>query len=130
MFVRRLLWRKPRLAQTFCPNSPAAPFVSMHNLPEAASCSKFKYLDGSIVEHPDSATALDVAEKIGSRLARRSGSSPPKSAIVSSTQLDHWLGWRINPHSADAVDRARSKALDVLRHSIAHIMARAVMQIS
>ncbi|MEM8736574.1 MAG: TGS domain-containing protein, partial [Planctomycetota bacterium] len=84
--------------------------------------------DGTVVEHPESATALDVAEKIGSRLAK---------AVVAA-KIDDQVIDAFRPLS-DITDQSPvpltlltdrdTEALNVLRHSCAHVMARAVMRL-
>lgn len=84
--------------------------------------------DGSVVEHPSTATALDVAQQIGSRLAKAVVAAKVGDQIVDATRP-----------LADVTDQSPiplklltdrdPEALDVLRHSCAHVMARAVMRL-
>jgi len=84
--------------------------------------------DGTVSEYPDETTALDVAEGIGSRLAK---------AVIAAR-----LGDSIADAARPLADVAESdpiplrlltdrdpEALAVMRHSCAHVMARAVMRL-
>ncbi|MCA9183806.1 MAG: TGS domain-containing protein, partial [Planctomycetales bacterium] len=84
--------------------------------------------DGSIVEHPDSATALDVAERIGSRLAKAVVAAKIGDRVVDATRPLAGLTDQ-SPIPLTLLTERDPEALDVLRHSSAHIMARAVMRI-
>ncbi len=79
--------------------------------------------DGSMVEHPDGATGLDVAEAIGSRLA--------KAAVA--VRLDGaWLDLsRPLPHggSIEIITEGTEDGRSVLRHSAAHVLAQAVLDL-
>jgi threonyl-tRNA synthetase len=84
--------------------------------------------DGSVVEHPDHATAMDVAEAISPRLA-----SAAVGAVVAGTVVDlmrplaEITGER--PIPVQLLTEKDSQSLGILRHSCAHIMARAVMRL-
>ncbi len=84
--------------------------------------------DGSIVEHPDTATALNVAEKIGSRLANAVIAAKIEDRIVDATRPLASLT-DLNPIPLKLLTDRDPEALEVLRHSSAHIMARAVMRL-
>src|SRR5262245_4624363 len=94
------------------------------------SAISLKLPDGSVREVPAGTRPRDVAESIGKRLAQAA-----VAARVNGTVLD--LDRELTP-VADApgspldfallTDRDR-EALDVLRHSCAHVMARAVMRL-
>ncbi len=84
--------------------------------------------DGSIVEHPPTATALDVAERIGSRLAKAVVAAKIGNAIVDATRPLSGLT-DLSPIPLTLLTERDPEALDVLRHSSAHIMARAVMRL-
>lgn len=77
--------------------------------------------DGSIVEHPEGATGLDVAQAIGSRLA--------KAAVA--VRLDgEWLDLsRPLPRggSIEIITEGTDDGRSVLRHSAAHVLAQAVL---
>ena len=84
--------------------------------------------DGTLVEHPESATALDVAEKIGSRLAKAVVAAKIGDRIVDATRPLKELTDE-SPVPLKLLTERDAEALDVLRHSSAHIMARAVMRL-
>lgn len=84
--------------------------------------------DGTIVEHPDSATALDVAEKIGSRLAKAVVAAKINDRIVDATRPLSDLTDE-SPIPLKLLTERDPESLDVLRHSSAHVMARAVMRL-
>jgi threonyl-tRNA synthetase len=77
--------------------------------------------DGSVVQHPEGSTGLDVAEAIGSRLA--------KAAVA--VRLDgEWLDLsRPLPHggSIEIITQNTEDGRSVLRHSAAHVLAQAVL---
>ena len=84
--------------------------------------------DGTVVSHPDDATPLSVAHAIGSRLAKAVIAAQVGTVIVDANRP-------LKPFSAGSPIRLRlltekdPESLDVLRHSSAHIMARAVMRL-
>lgn len=84
--------------------------------------------DGTLVEHPENATALDVAEKIGSRLAKAVVAAKIGDRIVDATRPLKDLTEE-SPVPLKLLTERDAEALDVLRHSSAHIMARAVMRL-
>ncbi len=84
--------------------------------------------DGTLVEHPENATALDVAEKIGSRLAKAVVAAKIGDRIVDATRPLKDLTDE-SPVPLKLLTERDAEALDVLRHSSAHIMARAVMRL-
>lgn len=84
--------------------------------------------DGSLVEHPESASALEVAEKIGSRLAKAVVAAKVENKVIDAfrplqDQTD------LSPVPLTLLTNKDTQSLDVLRHSCAHIMARAVMRL-
>ncbi|MEC8558259.1 MAG: threonine--tRNA ligase [Planctomycetota bacterium] len=84
--------------------------------------------DGSLVEHPESASALEVAEKIGSRLAKAVVAAKVEDKVIDAfrplqDQTD------LSPVPLTLLTNKDTQSLDVLRHSCAHIMARAVMRL-
>jgi threonyl-tRNA synthetase len=90
--------------------------------------------DGSVKEYPDNASALDVAENIGPRLAKACIAAVVNGTIV---DLKRPLAAARDPNAANSsspislrllTDRD-PEALGVLRHSAAHVMARAVMRL-
>ncbi|WP_145086719.1 threonine--tRNA ligase [Aureliella helgolandensis] len=84
--------------------------------------------DGSIVEHPETATALDVAEKIGSRLAKAVVAAKIGDRVVDAMRPLKDITDE-SPVPLKLLTERDPEALDVLRHSSAHIMARAVMRL-
>ena len=79
--------------------------------------------DGTVSEHPDGATGRDVAESIGSRLAKAAVAVTLNGEML---DLDRPL-----PNNGafavvtDSTDEGRS----VLRHSAAHVLAQAVLRL-
>lgn len=84
--------------------------------------------DGTVVEHAPEATALDVAEKIGSRLAKAVVAAKIGDQIVDATRSLSELT-DLSPVPLTLLTQRDAEALDVLRHSSAHVMARAVMRL-
>lgn len=84
---------------------------------------ELRYPDGSVIEHPEDATGLQVAESIGPRLA--------KSAVA--VRLDGELRdlSRTLGRSGDfeVVTLDSGDGLDILRHSSAHVLAQAVLDL-
>jgi threonyl-tRNA synthetase len=79
--------------------------------------------DGSVREVPAGTTALEVAEGIGAGLAR--------AALAAKVDGEVWdLGRPISePVSLEILTERQPEALDVLRHSAAHVLATAVRQL-
>ena len=79
--------------------------------------------DGSIQELPAGATPLDLAEGISKSLA--------KAAIIAEVDGQDWDLTR--PFEGDAkvaiITRRDEKALDVIRHDTAHVLAQAVQEL-
>ncbi len=84
--------------------------------------------DGTLVEHSDNANAMDVAEKIGSRLAKAVIAAKVGDRIVDATRPLSEIT-SDSPIPLKLLTDRDPEALDVLRHSSAHIMARAVMRL-
>jgi threonyl-tRNA synthetase len=84
--------------------------------------------DGSVVEHPDHATAFDVAQAISPRLA-----TAAVGAIVDGTTVDVMRPLAEvtteRPIPVQLLTEKDTASLAILRHSCAHIMARAVMRL-
>jgi threonyl-tRNA synthetase len=84
--------------------------------------------DGSVVEHPDHATAFDVAQAISPRLA-----AAAVGAIVDGTTVDVMRPLAEvtteRPIPVQLLTEKDAASLAILRHSCAHIMARAVMRL-
>ena len=84
--------------------------------------------DGTVQEHPSTTTALDVAKGISEGLARAVVAAEIDGKVVDAFRPmgDLDCGSEINLTLLTNRDRT---ALDVLRHSCAHVMARAVMRL-
>src|SRR5437016_1977985 len=84
--------------------------------------------DGSLVDHPDHATALDVAQTISPRLAAAS-----IGAVVNGTIVDVMRplaeATDERPIPVELLTEKDPRSLGILRHSCAHVMARAVMRL-
>ncbi|MGH8913869.1 MAG: threonine--tRNA ligase [Acidimicrobiia bacterium] len=84
---------------------------------------ELRYPDGKVVEHSDGATGLQVAESIGPRLA--------KSAVA--VKLNGELRDLDRPLDQDGdfavITLDTDEGLDVLRHSSAHVLAQAVLDV-
>jgi threonyl-tRNA synthetase len=80
--------------------------------------------DGSTKDVPHAATARQVAEGIGKRLAQAAIAARLDDAIV---DLDRELP--DGEHAFQLLTDKDPAALEVLRHSCAHVMARAVMRL-
>jgi threonyl-tRNA synthetase len=84
--------------------------------------------DGSVVEHADDATPLDVAAKISERLAKAVIAAKVDGRIVDASRpLAEATEKR--PVELKLLTDRDPEALGVLRHSCAHVMARAVMRL-
>jgi len=84
---------------------------------------KISLPDNSMIELSDGATAMDAAAKIGSRLAKAA-----LAATVNGKQVDlsHELS---DGDSIGIITAASPEGLEVLRHSAAHILATAVIEL-
>lgn len=87
---------------------------------------KLKLPDGSIKEVPLGASARHVAEGIGKRLAQAAVAAKVDGEIF---DLDRELPNGTAEHAFQVLTEKDPDALDVLRHSSAHVMARAVMRL-
>jgi threonyl-tRNA synthetase len=89
---------------------------------------KVRLPDGKVLEVPPRARAKDVAEKIGPRLAKAAIAAEVNGRVVG---LDYSL--EREPAKDEIKLRIFTEkdpeALDVMRHSCAHVMARAVMRL-
>jgi threonyl-tRNA synthetase len=80
--------------------------------------------DGNVREYPPGITPAEVAASIASSLA--------KAAISAQVNGAHWdLQWPITESAALAINTMKDDgpALELIRHDLAHIMARAVQEI-
>ena len=85
--------------------------------------------DGTVKSHPATATAMDVALEISEGLARNVVAAEVAGRVVDATRP---LGELISdgePLPLKLLTSRDRAALDVLRHSAAHVMARAVMRL-
>src|SRR5438067_1092443 len=82
--------------------------------------------DGSAKEVPEGTRPREVAEAIGKRLAQAAIAAKVNGTIL---DLDRDLPPGNNELSFQILTDKDGEALDVLRHSCAHIMARAVMRL-
>jgi threonyl-tRNA synthetase len=84
--------------------------------------------DGTVVSHPDTITPIQVAEAIGSRLAKAVVAAKIGDRIVDATRpIREFTTDQLVPLKL-LTDRD-PEALGVLRHSCAHVMARAIMRL-
>ncbi|MEE9178971.1 MAG: threonine--tRNA ligase, partial [Acidimicrobiia bacterium] len=82
-----------------------------------------RYPDGKVVSHPNGVTGLDIAESIGPRLARAAVAVKVDEALYD-------LSRPINEGGDFAVITIDSdEGLHILRHSSAHVMAQAVLDL-
>jgi len=82
-----------------------------------------RYPDGKVVSHPNGVTGLDIAESIGPRLARAAVAVKVGEALYD-------LSRPINEGGDFAVITIDSdEGLHILRHSAAHVMAQAVLDL-
>ncbi len=87
--------------------------------------------DGSVKEYPDNSTAIDIAKTIGERLANATLAAEVNGTVVDATRP---VGQVSNlpsgtPIPLKLITTKDPKALAVMRHSAAHVMARAVMRL-
>src|SRR5262249_32257968 len=88
---------------------------------------QIKLPDGSIKEYPDGVSPREVAAGIGKRLAEAAVAAVARGNIVDLDRpLENGGAAPIEMRVLTPKDR---EALDVLRHSTAHIMARAIMRL-
>jgi threonyl-tRNA synthetase len=84
--------------------------------------------DGSVVSHPDDATPLTVAEKIGSRLAKAVIAAKIGDTIVDANRSLKSFS-KDGPIPLRLLTEKDPESISVLRHSCAHVMARAIMRL-
>ena len=85
-----------------------------------------KLPDGSVKEYPEGVRPRDVAEGIGKRLAEAAVAAVANGTIV---DMDRPLEDGQGPIELRLLTNRDREALDVLRHSTAHVMARAIMRV-
>ena len=87
---------------------------------------QIKLPDGSIKDYPEGVSPREVAAGIGKRLAEAAVAAVAHGQVVDlDLPLENGDGAPIEMRILTPKDR---EALDVLRHSTAHIMARAIMR--
>jgi len=84
--------------------------------------------DGSVHEHPDDTTALDIAAGIGERLAAATLAAEIDGNVVDATRPLSEVS-ESDPVPLRLLTNRDAEALGVMRHSCAHVMARAVMRV-
>src|SRR6516165_7103485 len=87
---------------------------------------KLKLPDGSIKQVPEGTRPREVAEGIGKRLAQAAVAAKINGTVV---DLNRELPVENKEVSFQVLTDKDREALDVLRHSCAHVMARAVMRL-
>ena len=85
--------------------------------------------DGTVTEHPAEATAMDVAMGISEGLARSVVAADVAGKIVDANRPLGELAAGNEPLTLKLLTSRDPDALGVLRHSAAHVMARAVMRL-
>lgn len=84
--------------------------------------------DGTVQSYPAGSTALDVALGIGERLANSTVAAEVNGVIVDAMRPLEELS-SADPIELKLITTRDAAALGVLRHSCAHVMARAVMRL-
>lgn len=84
--------------------------------------------DGTIKDYPPGSSAIDVARSIGERLANSTVAAEVNGVIVDAMRPLEELT-DVDPIPLKLLTTRDQEALGVLRHSCAHIMARAVMRL-
>ncbi len=87
-----------------------------------------KFPDGSVKEYPDQASAMEVAQSIGSRLAGAVVAADVDGQVCDATRPLAELS-QSQPIPLRLLTEKDPTSLGVMRHSCAHIMARAVMRL-
>ena len=85
--------------------------------------------DGNIVEQPPSGTSMDVAKDISEGLARSVIAAEIDGSIVDADRPFGEMSTGEKPIALRLLTSRDPEALGVLRHSAAHVMARAVMRL-
>ena len=87
--------------------------------------------DGSVKEYPENYTAIDVAKTIGERLANATLAAEVNGTVVDAMRpLEQVSNLPAgSPIPLKLITNKDPRALGVMRHSAAHIMARAVMRL-
>ena len=95
----------------------------------AASTVQVQLPDGNISEHPAHTTSMDIALGISEGLARGVIAAEVTGKIVDADRPLGDLAEDDKPVELKLLTSRDAEALDVLRHSAAHVMARAVMRL-
>ena len=90
---------------------------------------QIKLPDGSLKEFPEGVRPREVAEGIGKRLAEAAVAAVADGTIVDLDRPLEIEDGRDRPVEFRVLTPRDREALDVLRHSTAHIMARAIMRV-
>jgi threonyl-tRNA synthetase len=93
------------------------------SIAEQSDTVKVTLPDGSVRELPRGASVRDLAEGIGSRLAKAAIAARVNGQVV---DLGRPLG---NDAKVEILTEKNAEALDVLRHSAAHVLATAVRKV-
>jgi threonyl-tRNA synthetase len=84
---------------------------------------ELRYPDGKVVEHPDEVTGLQVAQSIGPRLAQSAVAVKLNGEL---RDLNRPVG---QGGDFEVITLDTDEGLDVLRHSSAHVLAQAVLDL-
>ena len=95
---------------------------------DASNIRQIQLPDGTRLDQPSQNTPLDVATLIGKRLAKETVAAIVNGSLVDATVPFHELT-SDESITLRLVTKRDSEGLDVLRHSCAHLMARAVMRL-
>jgi threonyl-tRNA synthetase len=95
----------------------------------ALSMISVRLPDGSLKEVPDDSSSLDVAKNIGARLAQAVLAAKANGTIVDAARPLKEVVDVKQPVDLRLLTDRDPEALGVLRHSCAHVMARAVMRL-
>ncbi|MEO9592340.1 threonine--tRNA ligase [Rhodopirellula bahusiensis] len=108
--------------------SSDSPSTSASSSSQAAEV-QVRLPDGSLKTQPADATAMDVAKEISEGLARSVVAAEVDGTIVDSFRPLGEIADDENVVPLRLLTTRDESALDVLRHSAAHVMARAIMRI-
>jgi threonyl-tRNA synthetase len=95
----------------------------------SASRIQIQLPDGTLAEHPSDTTAMDVAIGISEGLARSVIAAEVSGVVVDADRPLGELSEGSEPLPLKLLTARDEAALGVLRHSAAHVMARAVMRL-
>jgi threonyl-tRNA synthetase len=95
----------------------------------SAASVQIQLPDGTVQSHPGTATPLDVARGISDGLARGVIAAQADGEIVDAVRPFAELAAGDQPLSLKLLTARDAESLGVLRHSAAHVMARAVMRL-